>query len=248
MVAKRSWPIIILRWILGILSIAATVLLAAAGAFRQPLSYENLIGIGAVAVLAGIVAPGLETFSFEHRLVIEWRIVAHLRGAFYHLVSEYDFQPLELRLHYFQPRWRVQGSWPPATQKLVRVAFFSIKTSAGLSNIEWPKGVGLVGKVWKDNDIHGLAEDVRVQLPKSRAAWDRLARDVRHGMSWKEVRQVADTEAAFAVVARAHQFSGEAVGVLSADTTATELPKFTDRVHNYLRQMALSASDAAARR
>ena len=190
----------------------------------------------------GAVLPAFDESRFERKLVAEWYMMAHLRAAFNFMVESHQFAPLDLRLHFFLVQWRWQRSWRLLQRRLVRAAFFSIKTSWGLSSIEWPKGAGLVGQVWEAGDINGRAANVQVAVPQSAAEWEKIPAEDRWNMTWEQAQRVGRTQTVFAIAARSKFLHGNVVGVLSADTSANELAKFNDpAVKAFLRQAALAA-------
>lgn len=254
MLARRDGLLPWVRLILSLLALLATAFLAVVVDLKPAPSLTVIAIVTAVLVMAGGVLPSLDDFRFGRALRTERYITDELRAAFAFMVESAEFDPLKLRLHFFEIHhiwnwtgwpikgWRLHWTGRPVVRALVRGGFFSIKSDEALSNVAWLEGVGVVGGVWQSRNVTGVAENVGIAEMPTAEEWSAVPSQDRFNMPWELANRMRRIEAVFAVAVLAEENQGEVVAVLSADTIAGDLEKFAvPAVRAFLRRTARGA-------
>jgi hypothetical protein len=216
------------RLVLTAGSFAAAGYLTLARSLSNPPPAVAIILVTSAAVLLGAVLPSIQDARFGREAAIEREVAVALGGAFLALVTKHEMPAGDLRLHFFsvqRPFW----AFPPFQEALIRRGYFGLKFIRPFAKVRWTKGKGVIGEVWSDANIAGVAKDVSMAAPvNTEAEWRRLADAERRNMSWKEYQGARHNQVVYAQAVLDDQARGGVVAVISADTGSTQLNTLND--------------------
>jgi len=187
-----------------------------------------VILVTAAAIALGAVLPSIQDVRFGRTLAVEREVGAALSGAFLTMITTYAMSPADLRLHFFsveRPFWAL----PPLQERLIRRGYFGLKFIAPFARVRWTKGKGIIGEVWQDRNIDGIARDVSLSRQvTTEVEWKQIPANERRNMSWSDYQGARHIKTVYGQAILDDQATGNVVGVISADTGSGEPSAFNN--------------------